>query len=151
MSFPAESLPAESLPTETCPTGTLATQSSRKILVIDDSVLIREAAKIALGTIGGWQITTAACGEEGIERALSEHPDAILLDVVMEGMDGLAVAERLQGIPATSSLPIVLLTAHDRLDDSERFQRLQVAGVIAKPFDISGLSQEVATLLEWTV
>ncbi len=146
MSFPAATTPAETLFTET-----LAAPPSRKILVIDDSVLIREAAKIALGTIGGWRITTAACGEEGIEQALSEHPDAILLDVVMEGIDGLAVAEHLHGIPATSSLPIVLLTAHDRLQDSERFQRLQVAGVIAKPFDISGLSREVATLLGWTV
>jgi CheY-like chemotaxis protein len=141
MSFPAAATPTE----------TLAAPPSHKILVIDDSVLIREAAKIALGTIGGWQITTASCGEEGIERALSEHPDAILLDVVMEGIDGIAVAERLHGIPATSSLPIVLLTAHDRLDDSERFQRIQVAGIIAKPFDISGLSREVATLLGWTV
>jgi two-component system alkaline phosphatase synthesis response regulator PhoP len=144
MHFPPQSPHAETLPTKT-----LAAPPSRKILVIDDSVLIREAAKIALGTIGGWQITTASCGEEGIERALSEHPDVILLDVVMEGMDGLAVAEHLHGIPATSSLPIVLLTAHDRLDDSERFRRLQVAGVITKPFDISGLSQEIATLLGW--
>ena len=141
MPFPVAATPAE----------TLAAPPSRKILVVDDSVLIREAAKIALGTIGGWQITTASCGEEGIERALSEHPDAILLDMVMEGIDGLAVAEHLHGIPATSSLPIVLLTAHDRLDDSERFRRLQVAGFITKPFDISGLSREVARLLGWTV
>jgi CheY-like chemotaxis protein len=141
MSFPAAATPAE----------ILAAPPSRKILVIDDSVLIREAAKIALGTIGGWQTTTAACGEEGIELALSEHPDAILLDVVMKGIDGLAVAEHLHGIPATSSLPIVLLTAHDRLDDSERFRRLEIAGVITKPFDISGLSREVARLLGWTV
>jgi CheY-like chemotaxis protein len=146
MSFPPKSPPAETLPTEA-----LAAPSSRKILVIDDSILIREAAKIALGTIGGWQITTASCGEEGIERALSERPDAILLDVVMPGIDGLTVAERLHVIPATSSLPIVLLTAHDRLDDSERFLRLSIAGVLAKPFDISGLSREVSTLLGWTV
>lgn len=151
MSFTAESPTVESLPTETLPTATLVAPSSRRLLVIDDSALIREAAKIALGTIGGWQITTASCGEEGIERALTEHPDAILLDVVMEGIDGLAVAERLHGIPATSSLPIVLLTAHDRLNDSERFRRLEIAGVITKPFDISGLSREVATLLGWTV
>jgi CheY-like chemotaxis protein len=141
MSFPAAATPAE----------IFAAPPSRKILVIDDSVLIREAAKIALGTIGGWQTTTASCGEEGIERALSEHPDAILLDVMMEGIDGFAVAKHLHGIPATSSLPIVLLTAHDRLEDSERFQRLEIAGIIAKPFDISGLSREVATLLGWTV
>jgi len=125
--------------------------SSRSILVIDDSVLIREAAKIALGTIGGWRILTAASGEEGIELALSEHLDAILLDVVMGGMDGIAVAERLQGMHATSSLPIILLTAHEALEDSERLQRLEIVGVIAKPFDISGLSREVATLLGWTV
>jgi two-component system, OmpR family, alkaline phosphatase synthesis response regulator PhoP len=154
MSFPAESptverQPTETLHTETVATVTVAVPASRKILVIDDSVLIREAAKIALGTIGGWQTTTAASGEEGIERALSEHPDAILLDVVMEGMDGIAVAEHLHGIPATSSFPIVLLTAHDQLQDSERFKRLEIAGVITKPFDISGLSREVGTLLGW--
>jgi CheY-like chemotaxis protein len=145
------SLPAAHTPAGTPHTETLAAPPSRKILVIDDSVLIREAAKIALGTIGGWQTTTASCGKEGIERALAERPDAILLDVVMEGMDGLAVAEHLQRIPGSSSPPIVLLTAHDRLDDSERFQRLEIAGIIAKPFDISGLSQEVARLLGWTV
>jgi CheY-like chemotaxis protein len=123
---------------------------SRSILVIDDSVLIREAAKIALGTIGGWRIVTAVSGEEGIERALSERLDAILLDVVMPGMDGIAVAERLHTMPATSSLPIVLLTAHDRLEDTEGFERLAIAGVIAKPFDVSDLSGEVATVLGWS-
>jgi CheY-like chemotaxis protein len=138
-----------SFPAETIPTETLAAPPSRKVLVIDDSVLIREAARIALGTIGGWQITTALSGEEGIERALSERFDAILLDVVMDGMDGITVAERLQGIPATTSLPIVLLTAHSGLQDSVRLQGLSIAGVIAKPFDISGLSREVATLLGW--
>jgi CheY-like chemotaxis protein len=124
--------------------------SSRSILVIDDSVLIREAAKIALGTIGGWRIITAVSGEEGIELALSEQLDAILLDVVMAGMDGIAVAEHLHTLPATSSLPIVLLTAHDRLEDSERFARLEIAGVIAKPFDVSDLSREMAALLGWS-
>jgi two-component system alkaline phosphatase synthesis response regulator PhoP len=123
---------------------------TRTILVIDDSVLIREAAKIALGTIGGWQITTAICGEEGIERALSEHHDAILLDVVMPDMDGITVAERLQATPATSSLPIVLLTAEDHLEDNERFRRISPAGIITKPFDVSDLARQVAALLGWS-
>jgi CheY-like chemotaxis protein len=117
--------------------------------VIDDSALIREAAKIALGAVGGWRIVTAACGEEGIERACSERFDAILLDMVMPGMDGIAVAERLHGIPATSSLPVVLLTAHERLQDSKRFRCAPIVGVIAKPFDISNLSLRVAELLGW--
>lgn len=128
---------------------TLATAPSRKILVIDDSALIREAAKIALGTIGGWQIVTAASGEEGLERAASERFDAILLDVVMPGMDGIAVAERLRALPAAGSPPILLLTAHDRLEDSERLQHVAVAGVIAKPFEISDLALQVAERLRW--
>jgi CheY-like chemotaxis protein len=136
-------------PADTFPADTPAGAPSRNILVIDDSALIREAAKIALGTIGEWRVVTAVSGEEGIERAVSERFDAILLDVVMPGMDGIAVAERLYATPATSSLPIVLLTAHDRLEDSERFRCVPVAGVIAKPFDVAGLSQQVAELVGW--
>jgi CheY-like chemotaxis protein len=140
-----------SLPTDSSPAETPAAARSRKILVIDDSALIREAAKVALGTIGGWQIVTAVSGEEGIERAVAERFDAVLLDVVMPGMDGIAVAERLHTTPATGLLPIVLLTARDRLEDSERLRRVPVAGVIPKPFDISDLSRQVAVLLGWPV
>jgi two-component system, OmpR family, alkaline phosphatase synthesis response regulator PhoP len=139
MPFPAEISPAE----------TPTAAPSRKILVIDDSALIREAAKIALGTIGGWRISTAVTGEEGIEQAVSGQFDAILLDLVMPGMDGIAVAERLHAIPATSSLPIILLTAYDRLEDSERFRDVPVAGIIGKPFNISDLTRQVAVLLGW--
>jgi CheY-like chemotaxis protein len=139
MSFPAETPPAQ----------TPGVAPRHTILVIDDSALIREAAKIALGTIGGWRISTAISGEEGIEQALSGQFDALLLDVVMPGMDGIAVAERLHAVPATSSLPIVLLTAYDRLEDSERFRHVPVAGVIRKPFNISDLAREMAVLLGW--
>ncbi len=141
MSFPADTSLAEPL----------AVAYSRRILVIDDSALIREAAKIALGTIEGWGVVTAVSGEEGIELALSERFDAILLDVVMPGMDGVAVAERLHAIPAAGSPPVILLTAHDSLRDSESFQNAPVVGVIEKPFDISGLSREMAALLGWPV
>jgi CheY-like chemotaxis protein len=136
-----------------------STLPSRNILVIDDSALIREAAKIALGTIGGWHTVTASRGEEGIELAASERFDAILLDVEMPGMDGIAVAERLQGTPTASTPtastppivtpPIVLLTAHAHIEDSARLRGVSIAGVIVKPFDVSDLSRQVATLLRW--
>ena|ERR1700733_2376356 len=136
-----------SFPADTSPIETLVAAHRRKILVIDDSALIREAAKIALGGIGGWRIATAASGEEGIERAVSERFDAILLDVVMPGMDGIAVAERLHAIPTMSSLPIVMLTADDRIEDDERFGGTSIVGVIVKPFKISDLSLQVTELL----
>jgi CheY-like chemotaxis protein len=122
---------------------------TRSILVIDDSALIREAAKIALATIAGWRIVTATGGEQGIELAGSEHFDAILIDVVMDGMDGIAVAERLRGLDATSSVPLLLLTAERGLADSDGLRRAGIAGVIAKPFEISALSLEVCRLLGW--
>jgi two-component system alkaline phosphatase synthesis response regulator PhoP len=140
MHFPAKASSAE----------TSATTSSRQLLVIDDSALIREAAKIALGTIGGWQIRTAASGEEGIELAISGQFDAVLLDVEMPGIDGIVAAERLHAMAPTSSLPIIFLTAYDRLEDSERLRRTRVEGVIAKPFDISNLAGQVAALLGWS-
>jgi two-component system alkaline phosphatase synthesis response regulator PhoP len=121
------------------------------ILVVDDSALIREAAKIALSTIGGWRTITASGGEEGIERAVSERFDAILLDVEMPGIDGIAVAERLQAIPATSTLPIVLLSAHEHIEESPLLRGVSVAGAIAKPFDMSDLARQMATLLGWPV
>ena len=117
--------------------------------MIDDSALIREAAKVALDDIGGWRVITAVSGEQGIEQARSQRPDAILLDVVMPGIDGIAVAERLNGIASTRSIPILLLTASEQLDGSESFRRISVAGIIDKPFDIAGLSREVAARLGW--
>ncbi len=126
-----------------------ATTVGRNILVIDDSALIRAAAKIALGAIDGWRTVTASSGEEGIGLALSEHFDAILLDVEMPGMDGIAVAERLQATPATSTLPIVLLTAHEHIERSARLPSAAITGVIVKPFDVADLARRVAILLRW--
>jgi CheY-like chemotaxis protein len=122
---------------------------SRSVLVIDDSALIREAAKVALGQIAGWRVATAAGGKQGIELAASEPFDAILIDVVMDGMDGIAVAEHLRARPATGSVPLLLLTAEQGLADSERLRHAGIAGVIAKPFEIGALSRDVCELLGW--
>jgi CheY-like chemotaxis protein len=156
MSPPADTLPtaapaAPSSRTETAPVKAPVAAPGRSILVVDDSALIREATKIALGTIGGWCTVTASCGEEGIERASSERFDAILLDVEMPDMDGIAVAERLQRTPSTSALPIILLTAHEHIGDSPRVRDVSIAGTIAKPFDVRDLSRQVAILLRWPV
>jgi CheY-like chemotaxis protein len=151
MSLPADTMAAVAPAAAPSHTETASTEASastlRNILVIDDSPLIREAAKIALSTIGAWRTVTASSGEEGIERAVSEHFDAILLDVEMPGMDGIAVAERLQGSPATSALPIVLLTAHEHIEERAELQGVSIAGVIVKPFDLFDLSRQIANLL----
>jgi CheY-like chemotaxis protein len=122
----------------------------RRVLVIDDSVLVREAAKVALAAAGGYEVVVAESGEEGIELAASANPDAILLDVVMPGMDGLEVLERLRAGLATASIPVVMLTASSQLDTTEVLERFGVSGVIAKPFDVDALADRVAALLGWS-
>jgi CheY-like chemotaxis protein len=122
----------------------------RCVLVIDDSALIRQAAEIALGGPGGWRILTAVSGEQGLELALAERPDAILLDLVMPGLDGVAVAERLLAELAADAPAIVFLTASEQQQELERVRQLPVAGVIAKPFEVSALSSELAAMLGWS-
>jgi two-component system, OmpR family, alkaline phosphatase synthesis response regulator PhoP len=120
-----------------------------RVLVIDDSALIREAARVALEAFGGCEVLVAESGAEGIALAEAERPDAILLDVVMPDMDGIAVAERLGARPATSSCQVIFLTAQDRPEERERFEQLPVVGVIAKPFEIETLADELAMILGW--
>jgi CheY-like chemotaxis protein len=116
-------------------------------LAVDDSSLIREAVSLALSPIDGWKVLTAPSGEEGLALAGTEMPDVILLDVMMPGLDGIVVAERLAASPGTRGIPVVMLTAADRPEDRERLSGLAVAGVIAKPFQLAALSDQLAALI----
>lgn len=121
-----------------------------RILVVDDEDDIREVAQVSLETIGGHEVLTASSGTEAIEKATSERPDAILLDVMMPELDGPATLARLRSEPATQRIPVVFLTAKVREADVERFMALDVAGVLAKPFDPMTLPDQLSRVLEAT-
>ncbi len=124
--------------------------SKRRLLVVDDDDAIREIAQISLQMIGGWETLTAASGTEAITRAAQEQPDAILLDVMMPGLDGPATLARLQDQPATRDITVILLTAKVQPAERARFTALPgVSGVIAKPFDPEQLPGQVADLAGW--
>ena len=121
--------------------------SQKHILLVDDEDDIREVAGISLEAVGGWQVSRAASGVEGIAKALAERPDAILLDVMMPGIDGPTTFKRLQVDPQTRGIPVILLTAKAQAADRDRFAKLGVAGVLTKPFDPMALSDQVAAIL----
>lgn len=123
--------------------------SPRQILVVDDSPLIREVARLGLESQAGWNVVAAGSGTEALERAAVEEPEAILLDVVMPDMDGPATLRELRARPATCEIPVILVTARDGEADRERFRSLDVAGVITKPFQMQALAHQVAELLGW--
>jgi CheY-like chemotaxis protein len=122
---------------------------SRKILLVDDEDDIREVAQMSLEMTAGWEVLTASSGADGLRVAAAERPDAILLDVMMPGMDGPATARALKAAPETAEIPIILLTAKVQAADRRRFDDLGVAGILAKPFDPMALADEVRGVLGW--
>jgi CheY-like chemotaxis protein len=120
-----------------------------RVLIVDDEEDIRQVAALSLETVAGWQVSTAMSGNEGLERARADRPDAILLDVMMPEMDGLATLKRLQDDPRTSMIPVLLLTAKVQGADQRRFANLGVAAVLSKPFDPLTLAHQVSSALGW--
>jgi two-component system alkaline phosphatase synthesis response regulator PhoP len=123
--------------------------ASKRILVVDDDHSIREVAQMSLEMVGGHDVLTASCGYDAVVRAREARPDAILLDVMMPGLDGPATFRLLQVDPDTCEIPVILLTAKLQPADRARFAEIGVRAVIAKPFDPMTLASEVAEILGW--
>jgi CheY-like chemotaxis protein len=122
---------------------------ARRILIIDDEDDIREVAALSLETVAGWEVETASSGALGLSRAIEHQPDAVLLDVMMPGMDGPTTFRELRKNPATAHIPVLLLTAKVQSTDQRRFADLGVEAVLFKPFDPLTLAQQIADVLGW--
>jgi DNA-binding response OmpR family regulator len=113
-----------------------------KVLVIDDEAPIRLLCRVNLEA-EGMEVLEAPDGRIGLELARSSAPDAILLDVMMPGLDGWVVAEKLLDDDATRRIPIVFLTARADLRDRARGLDLGGLDYVTKPFN----PVELATLI----
>jgi CheY-like chemotaxis protein len=82
----------------------------QKVLLVDDDPDFVEAVKIIVQS-GGYDVTVACDGKEGLEAVAAERPDIIILDVMMPVMDGHATCAALKGNKETADIPIILLTA----------------------------------------
>ena len=120
-----------------------------RILIIDDEDDIREVAAMSLESVAGWEVILASSGQQGLARASEYLPDAILLDVMMPGMDGPTTFRELRRNPRTARIPVLLLTAKVQANDQRRFADLGVEAILFKPFDPLTLSQEISTVLGW--
>ena len=123
--------------------------SGRSVLVVDDDDHIREVATLALEVVGGWRVISTSSGEDAAQLARRERPDAVLLDVMMPGVDGPSTAARLRADPLTAEIPVILLTAKNLTVDPRDYSQLELAGMIPKPFDPMTLAGQVAQLLGW--
>ena len=118
-----------------------------RVLVIDDEAPIRLLCRVNLEA-EGMSVLEAGDGPSGLEKANSEQPDVILLDVMMPGLDGWGVAEALLEDEQTVGIPIIFLTA--RAEFRDRARGLDIGGVeyITKPFNLVELAPLVRRLLE---
>ena len=121
----------------------------KRILLIDDEPHISTVVNVCLATLGGWAVSMAESGQEGLLKAKQERPDAILLDVMMPDVNGVDLLRELRKEALTQVIPVILLTAKAQLGDHDFYSDLDVAGVISKPFDPLKLAEQVRTLLGW--
>jgi CheY-like chemotaxis protein len=108
-----------------------------RVLLVDDSAAHLELYRSLLDGLAIPRTTTQ--GEEAIAFARAEHFDAVVLDVLMPGMDGWEVCRRLKADPATNDIPIVMLTSLDAVDVPVRARQLGAAAVLMKPCPVERL------------
>jgi DNA-binding response OmpR family regulator len=120
----------------------------KKILVIDDEPLVVEVLKIRL-QMSNYEVITASNGIEGIERAVSEKPDLIILDILMPGLDGYQVCRRLKEDRKTKRIPIIMLTALGQSAGRKEGYASGAYDYIFKPFDDGELLNSVNRALKY--
>ena len=112
--------------------------SAKRILIVDDEAELLELVKMRLEA-HQYEVLTAASGTSGLECALKERPDLILLDVMMPGMDGNEVLRRLRHDERTRSIPVIMLTAKGDTRSILNAQSLWATDYFIKPFEASEL------------
>lgn len=106
------------------------------ILVIDDDRVVRQILQNDLSR-KGCDVHVAEDGPSGIEIAQKENLDAVILDWMMPGIDGMEVLKRLRGNEKTRQIPVFMLTGKDSGSDIEQASSMGIHGYIVKPFDAS--------------
>jgi len=116
----------------------------QKILIVDDQLEVRELVQVTL-EIGDYQILAAENGQQALEVARAEHPDMILLDIMMPGskIDGLEVCRQLKSDPATANITVVMLSAKGQDSDIEAGRAAGADDYFTKPFSPIALIEKV--------
>ena len=118
----------------------------KKVLVADDKATGRELVRTVLEK-SGHQVFEASDGAEAVVQARRIHPDLIILDIHMPGLDGFGVIEQLRREEGFAATPIIALTASAMMGDRERAISVGFTGYITKPIRLQALRAEVERLL----
>lgn len=124
---------------------------SRTLLLVDDAQDIRMIVELSLERIGDWSVVSVASGEGAVHALPGASFDAVMLDVMMPGMDGPSTLLQLHQAGLEPGVPVVFITAKTHPGEREHLRSLGAAGVIPKPFDPMTLPAELERLLaDWS-
>jgi two-component system OmpR family response regulator len=121
-----------------------AGEQTPKVLVVDDEPSIRELVQVAL-KFHGCAVTSGSSGKEALERAMTDSPDLIVLDVILPDIDGFEVCRRLRA--QANDVPVIFLTARDTTSDTVTGLALGGDDYITKPFSVEALVARVRAVL----
>lgn len=119
----------------------------KSILVVDDNPENLKLILVLLST-SGHELTTASDAHQALQHLEQRHPDLILLDLQLPGMDGLELTRRLKAQPSTSAIPIVAVTAYAMKGDEQKARDAGCDGYLVKPVDKRLLRSLVKSYLE---
>lgn len=105
-----------------------------RVLIVDDSPT--ETYKMTdILSRNGYQVLSAQCGEDGVAMAKQELPDAVLMDIVMPGLNGFQATRQLSKNASTSNIPVIIVTTKDQETDKLWGRRQGAKGYLTKPID----------------
>lgn len=120
---------------------------SKKILFVDDEADLGYLMKRFLET-EGYNVSVAHDGQEGLEKAIEENPDLILLDVMMPRMNGFQMCTQLKNHTSLQNIPVIFVTALHQCKDEFISSTMGANGYVTKPFEHQHLLSEIARTLQ---
>jgi two-component system phosphate regulon response regulator PhoB len=124
----------------------MVTGRSPRVLIVEDEAVILRLLEVNF-RLAGFEVETAARGEEALAKAAASPPDVAILDIMLPGLSGIEVCQRLRSAPETAEVPIVMLSARTQDEERERSYALGVVAYVTKPFEPAELVEVVRRAL----
>ena len=120
--------------------------AKKRVLICDDDPVILRLLQVNL-EIEGYDVVAAHHGEEAVRLAISENPDAVILDIMMPRMDGYEACKQIKANESTKDIPVVVLSAKAQQADIEKGREYGVNEYLTKPFDPTELLDVIHRLV----
>ncbi len=117
------------------------------ILILEDDYATVQLLTVSLSR-KGYEIVGVATAEEGLHQIRTAPPDLVLLDLMLPGMDGLAMLEILRSDPQTALLPVIVVSARSDKKRQKEAQVLGISAYLVKPYPLSALYDAIEAALE---